>query len=166
MSPLAPVDLDRVRELPRYAAQTVPEDWLDEMGHMNVQFYVGLFSKAARGLFEEIGLERERVERERRGTFALRQFVEYRAEVLVGDRLSVHSRVLGRSAKRLHFIHFLVNDERDGLAATLESLSAHVDLDRRRSVPFPPEVAASIDRRLARDRALPWHAPTCGVISA
>ena len=88
----------------------------------------------------------------------------YLAEVREGQTVAVRTRLLGRSAKRIHFMHFLVNEAAANLAATLESLGTHADMRRRRSAPVPEDVAAKIDAILERHRRFAWQAPVCGVI--
>jgi len=154
----------QIAELPEYVRETIPADYEDEMGHMNVRWYVWLFSAGARALFTECGLDAAYRERTRHGTFARRQFLEYHREVLVGDTVRVHTRLLGRSEKRIWFKHFLVNETRDALAATLEATTVHVNLDERRSAPFPPEIASRIDAIVAAHQALTWDPEVCGII--
>src|SRR5437588_10173407 len=89
----------------------IPESYLDEMGHMNVMWYTHLFSEPTGGLFDLVGLTRAYFEANQAGSFALEAHVRYLAEVLAGKQVAVRSRLLGRSAKRLHFLHFLVMDE-------------------------------------------------------
>lgn len=158
------ITLDDIDTLPIYHRETVPPEYEDEMGHMNVRWYVWLFSQGARGLFADCGLDEEYRTRAHHGTFATRQYIEYRNEVLIGDTVRVHSRVLGRSAKRLWFKHFLINESREALAATMEATAVHVDLDRRRSAHFPREIESRIDRLLDAHRALEWDPRVCGLL--
>src|SRR5207253_5294310 len=116
----------------------IPADYLDEMGHMNVMWYTHLFSQAAWGFFQMVGLTREYLEANRAGTFALEQHFRYLKEVRLGQHVTLRSRVLGRSAKRWHTIHFMTIDELDVLAATAEVVSTYVDMTVRRSAAMPP----------------------------
>ena len=91
-------------DLPITYRATIPPDYLDEMGHMNVMWYTHLFGCATMGLFERIGLTREYFEANHAGSFALEHHVRYLAEVRVGQQVTLRSRALDRSAKRLHFM--------------------------------------------------------------
>ena len=150
--------------LPVTHRAVIPESYLDAMGHMNVMWYTRLFSLGAWGLFQTVGLTRAYFETNRAGSFALEQHFRYLKEVRVGQNVTIRSRVLGRSAKRWHLIHFMTIDELDALAATAEDVHTHVDLTVRRSSPMPPEVAAAIDRLLAEHTQLDWAAPVCGAM--
>lgn len=154
----------QLQTLPRFHRQTIPEDYLDVMGHMNVRWYMALFDAAAWPYFASFGMDRAYYESQHGGGFALQHFIRYLAEVRVGETVAVHTRTLGRSAKRIHFMHFMINETTDTLAATLEALGAHADVQARRTSPFPPPIAARIDALLAEQKQLPWEAPVCGVI--
>jgi acyl-CoA thioester hydrolase len=151
--------------LPVTHRAVIPETYLDEMGHMNVMWYTHLFSEAAWGLFQMVGLTPVYFEAHRAGSFALAQHFRYLKEVRLGQHLTLRSRVLGRTAKRWHTIHFMTIDELDLLAATAEAVSTHVDMTVRRSSPMPPAVADAIDRLLAEHSRLGWDAPVCGAMN-
>lgn len=150
--------------LPVLHRAVIPEIYLDEMGHMNVMWYTHLFSEGAWGLFQLVGMTREHFTANRTGTFALAQHFRYLKEVRRGQQVSLRSRILGRSAKRWHTIHFMTIDELDVLAATSETVSTYVDLTIRRSAEMPPVVTDAIDRLLAEHTRLGWDAPVCGAM--
>ena len=150
--------------LPVTHRAVVPEAYLDEMGHMNVMWYTHLFSEAAWGLFQLVGLTREHFTAHRTGSFALAQHFRYLKEVRAGQHVTLRSRVLGRSAKRWHTIHFMTIDEPDVLAATAEVVATYADLTVRRSAALPAAVADAIDRLLTEHAGLGWDAPVCGAM--
>lgn len=143
----------------------IPEAYLDEMGHMNVMWYTHLFSEAAWGLFQLVGLTREHFTTHRTGSFALAQHFRYLKEVRAGQHVTLRSRVLGRSAKRWHTMQFMTIDELDVLAATAEGVGTYVDMTVRRSTPMPPAITDAIDRLLAEHAKLDWEAPVCGTMT-
>jgi acyl-CoA thioester hydrolase len=150
--------------LPVTLEATIPESYLDDMGHMNVMWYIHLFSRAAGEFFQMFGLHEDYFTAHQAGTFALEMHVRYLAEVRVGQRVIIRSRAIGRSAKCFHFMHFMVHADSGVLAATEEVVGTHVNLRTRRTAPMPPEVAEALDRLLAEHRRLPWEAPICGVM--
>jgi acyl-CoA thioester hydrolase len=150
--------------LPIHHQAVIPESYLDEMGHMNVMWYTHLFSCAADALFQSLGLDQRYFEANQTGTFALEQHVRFRVEVRAGQHVTIYSRVLGRSAKRFHFMQFMFNDDAKVLSATVESVGTHVDLRIRRSSPMPTATAERFDRLIAEHARLPWPAPVCGVM--
>lgn len=152
------------KSLPATGHAVIPPSYLDEMGHMNVMWYTRLFSEATGGLFELVGMTREYFEANRAGSFALEEHVRYLLEVHAGHSVTVHSRLLNRTAKRMHFIHFLVRDDCEKLSATGEFVSAHVDMGMRRTSPFPENVVQQLDRLVEEHRQLDWAAPICGTM--
>ena len=164
--PRIEIDIDDVRMLPITSQATIPESYLDDMGHMNVMWYTHLFSQAMGGAFKMIGLQWDQVVEKQRGTFALESHIRYLAEVRVGHNITVHSRVVGRSECRFHFMHFMINEDRKNVAATFENVGTFVDLRIRRTAPIPDQISDSLDAAFVEHDALPWAAPVCGIMSA
>jgi acyl-CoA thioester hydrolase len=160
------IPLDQLQQLPLFHRTTIPTDYLDAMGHMNVRWYMALFDTASWKFFETFGMDDDYYRNQQGGGFALKHFIQYLAEVRVGETVAIRGRVLGRSVKRVHFILFMVNETTSTLAATLEALGSHADMRIRRTAPYPPDIAARIDAMLEAQRKLDWEAPTCGVITA
>lgn len=153
-------------QLPITYQKTIPKDYLDIMGHMNVMWYAHLFDKATLNLFSLIGMDEDYYTNSGFGVFALDQHIRYLAEVCASESVTIHSRALGISPKRLHFIHFLVKDETNVLAATSELIAAHADLGIRRTAPMPDKIYTAFDELIIQDNQLKWDAPTCGVMGA
>jgi acyl-CoA thioester hydrolase len=83
----------------------------------------------------------------------------------VGDRVTVHVRYLGRTAKRFHGLMFVVNVTRQSVACVFEFVATGAGLATRRTAEFPPHLANRLDDILAEHRRLPWAPPTCGSIA-
>jgi len=158
------VPVASIEELPVYHRETISDKYLDLMGHMNVRWYMTLFGQAAWNYYLALGLNEDYFRETQTGTFALKQFIQYYAEVRVDQTVSVRIRLIGRSDKRFHLMQFMVNETTAKLASTLEILSTFADLKLRRSAPIPPEIAQKLDARLESNRQLAWEAPLCGVI--
>lgn len=158
------VTVEQVRQLDKSYTRTIPEDFRDENGHMNVQYYVHLFEGGVWHLLQHIGMDEAFMREHNYGNFALEQHLRYFAEIHIGDEISVYVRVVGLSAKRQHLIGFLVNDTRDQLSATVEVIGMNIDMSQRRGAPFPPSAKAKFDALLADHSKLDWDAPLCGVM--
>lgn len=158
--------IEQVRQLRLKMSMTVPPDWEDRNGHVNVQFYLTMYERAEMTLLEDIGVTDDYLQAANLGMFDLENHLNYRAEILSGDQISCYNRILAANTKCFHGMFFVVNDSRDSLACTLEYVTAAVNLGLRRIVLFPPEIALGLKRRLARDQELGWPAPVCGAMSA
>ena len=158
------VPLASLETLPVYHRKTIPADYQDLMGHMNIRWYFDLFARTGRRLFKSHGLDEDYFRGGRFGVFALKHFIQYFAEVRVGQTVAVHARLIARSDKRFHFMLFMINETTIQLASTFEALITHADLKIRRAAPMPAEITQKFDTTLAELSTLDWEAPVCGAI--
>lgn len=165
MKPIS-TTLDEIRQLDRLYKTTIPQAFLDENRHVNVQYYVHLVERGLSELFRRVGLGERYAAADEIGNFALEQHIRYLAELLLHDQVGVYIRLVDLSPKRAYFIGFLVNDSREALAATVEVVMMNVDIGRRRGAPFPSAAKEQLDALLTAHRNLPWQAPVCGVMRA
>lgn len=165
MRPTFPT-VEQVQQLPCLLQATIPPEYEDLNGHMNIQHYLGLYDQAGMPFFASLGLDERYFKEQQRGIFDLEHHLFYLAEIHVGDTVAVYGRLLARSAKRLHGQWFIVNDTRQQLANTFEFISSHADLVARRTSPFPDELAGRLDELIAAHQQLTWPAPVCGMMSA
>jgi acyl-CoA thioester hydrolase len=155
---------DEVMCLPPVVTATVTADFIDANGHMNIRHYLELDASATTLLVESLGIDDAYRAERRMGVFTAEHHLFYLSELHEGDALSVHLRVIARSDKVVHLMAFLLDQTRRRLANTLELTLVHVNMDSRRPVPMPPELAEGFDRHIDSDRSIPWPAPTCGVM--
>ena len=155
----------QVRQLPVHLSMDVPADWKDRNGHVNVQYYLTLYELGGYEVLTEAGVDEAYLDAHHFGLFDLEHHLRYRSEILVGDRVSTHNRILHGNAKRFHGMYFIINDSRDELACTLEYMTAGVDLKSRRTAPLPHQLKLGIDRLIEIHRGLDWAAPLCGTMA-
>ena len=156
----------QIRQLPVNLQTTIPKEWEDRNGHVNVQFYQALYEMGGWMVLDQLGFDEDWFTVNGTSQFDLEHHLYYRAELRAGDAVSAYSRVLGRSEKRFHGMYFIVNDSRDVLAATLEYVAANVDMRTRRISGFPEEVAKGLDSLLEQHQRLAWPSPVCGTMHA
>ena len=156
--------LTQIRQLNAMYRRRIPADYMDENGHMNVQFYLHVMERGLTELYRRTGMGDYYASADVYGNFALEQHILYLAEVRLGDQVSVHPRLVALSPKRSQMFGFLVNDTRDELAATLETVAMNIDMTRRRGTPFPAEPMIMLRRMLERHQMLEWEAPVCGLL--
>src|SRR5207248_8521546 len=112
------ISLTEVRQLaPDCLTMIVPESWTDSNGHLNMRWYVAIFDDAGDELHARIGLEPGYHRQHQTGTFDLEHHTHFLREVMPGDRVAVYARMVGYSAKRVHYRMFLVNETRESVAA-------------------------------------------------
>ena len=155
----------QVRQLPLQLQMAVPADWEDRNGHVGVQHFQALFAMGAWRVLEPIGVDEDWFSSNRRSQFDLEHHLFYRSEIHAGDSVSTYNRVVGRSDRRFHGVYLVLNDSTDKLAATLEYITAGIDMGQRRMAAFPAELADGLDRLIADHRQLDWPPPLCGMMS-
>ena len=158
------VPLAKLEGLPCYHSETIPEDYLDAMGHMNIRWYMTLYDRTGWSFFNSLGLNDHYYRYAKAGVFALSHFIRYYSEIRAGQTVSIRTRLLGLSDKRFDFMHFMINDSSGQLASSLEGMGTHADLVLRKSTPMPERIAKTFAAKLAHDRELDWNAPLCGAI--
>lgn len=158
--------LDEIRQLERAYETTIPQAFLDENQHVNVQYYLHLVERGLGEVFRRAGLGERYAAADEIGNFALEQHIRYLAELLHEDAVSVYIRLVDLSPKRAYFMGFLVNDSREQLAATVEVVMMNVDIARRRGAPFPTAAKAKLEALLTAHHNLPWAPPVCGIMRA
>ena len=154
----------QIQQLTCFNRVTIDETHMDVMGHMNIRHYMTIYDEAAWRFFPTFGLDDEYYATTSGGAFALQQFIRYQAEVHMGDTVSVYSRLVGFSAKRIQVIYFMVNETHRKLASTMEVLVSHADLIKRRTSPFPKQISDQLAAMLSDHNKLDWDAPLCGII--
>ena len=117
-------------------------------------------------MFDLFGLSEQHYRDNRAGGFDLEHHIHYLNEVHIGDSVACYGRLLDRSAKRLHYMLFMVNETRGLLASTFECVNSYADLTTRRTAPYPPHIAAQIDAMLTTHQELTWIPPVCGSMSS
>jgi len=133
---------------------------------MNMRWYVAIFDDAGDELHLRIGLGPEALRPHGAGTFDLEHHTHFLNEVMPGDSVAVYVRMMGCSAKRYHYLMFLVNETRAKVSAIFECVNGLVDLGARKTVPYPPEIATQIQAAVAAHADLDWAAPVCGSMGA
>src|SRR5215218_7982325 len=135
---------------------TVLPTHIDYNGHMNVVHYRAAFDLSTDGLFAALGLGPDDYTARTGATLmVVEEHTRYHAELAEGERYRILARLVGHSAKKLHYLLAMENSGRGVLAATHEELALHVDLTARRSTPLPRAALAAIEAPGGR----PWPAP-------
>jgi len=137
------------------ARERVRTEWIDYNGHMNVGYYHVAFDNAAEPFFEFLGLTPEFRQRHGASTFALESHLNFLREVKAGDALRFEARLIDFDAKRIHFFQEMFHAGEGYVAASYESVSAHVSMATRRTAPMPPNLLERLAAVKAAHAVLP-----------
>ena len=126
----------------------------DQMGHMNVMWYVGKFDEATWNLFAEMGITTRFLKENRRGMAAVQQNITYKRELLAGDTVLIRSAFVEVREKLARFVHEMRHAVTDEVSAICVLTGVHTDSQTRKSCAFPPEILER-GRGLVRAYELP-----------
>ena len=129
--------------------------WIDYNGHLNMAYYNVLFDRAVDETYELIGVGSDYVAQRRQSIFTAETHVRYLRELHAGDPVRVTFQLLDYDSKRMHFFEQLFHAEEGWVSATSENMSLHVDMDARRTAPFPDAIAKALARMKATHGQLP-----------
>jgi acyl-CoA thioester hydrolase len=145
--------------MPAYAEQPVPIAFEDVNGHLNVRHYTGIASEGLDESLVELGIP-QNWPAQGHACFSAEHHLVYLAELRTGDRMSARVRLLGRSERAGHVLVYLLDESHQRLSYVMEEVFLHIDMETRRTAPWPDDVAAALDRRIAEHAALPWEPGT------
>ena len=124
----------------------------DQMGHMNVMWYVGKFDEATWQLFARLGLTAAYMREHSRGMAAVEQHIEYKRELMAGDTVVVRSDVIEVRDKVLRFSHEMSHSVSGEIAAATRLTAVHIDTVARKGTAFPPEFRVAAAAWIGEDK--------------
>lgn len=133
----------------------IEPEWIDYNGHLNMAYYNVLFDRGIDQLWAELGIGPDYMKERNASTFSAEAHVRYIREVHLGDPVQVSVYMLAADDKRIHTFEELRHASEGWLSATSEGMALHVDMNARKTAPFPPDVAARIRAVLQAHDAVP-----------
>ncbi len=149
--------------------EVVKPEWIDYSGHMNVGYFLLPFENAAVAFFRWLDLSREYRARTGHALFVAEAHLTFARELRAGDRLAFTTQLLGWGGKWVHCFFEMHNadpacgpkpyggrrPDNGYLAATCEKVYIHMNLEARRSAPFPDDAQVRLRRVHAAHAKLP-----------
>jgi acyl-CoA thioester hydrolase len=129
--------------------------WIDYNGHLNMAYYNVLFDRAVDEVFELLGCGLDYVKTRKHSCFTAEAHVRYLRELHAEAPVRVTFQLLDYDSKRMHFFEQLLHAAQGWLSATSENMSLHVDMEARRTAPFPDGVVAALAHMKAAHAHLP-----------
>ncbi len=134
----------------------IAADWIDYNGHLRDAYYGLIVSLGVDALMERIGLDEAYRTRAACTLYTLEMHIHYLREVKADATVSAEVRILGADRKRIHAAFDLMVEGFAEPAACAETMLLHVQQTPAvSSQPFPPEIAAAINRLQQSTSALP-----------
>jgi acyl-CoA thioester hydrolase len=129
--------------------------WIDYNGHLNMAYYNVLFDRAVDEFFELLGCGLAYVSECRHSCFTAEAHVRYLRELHADDQVRVTLQLIDFDAKRMHYFEHLFHATEGWVSATSENMSLHVDMQAKRTAPFPETIAVALARMKAIHSRLP-----------
>lgn len=119
------------QDLPITVARQIPPSWTDYNGHMNEAHYVELSAQASDQMLAWLGCDEGYIS-SGKSYFTLENHIRYLAELKEGESISIKTQIISAQGKLLRFFHSILKAD-GSLAATVETLLIHMDLEKRKS---------------------------------
>lgn len=137
------------------AVRRVPPEWIDYNGHMNVAYYTMAVDNSLDDIFDALGIGAELVRERRMGPMVIVSQMHYLDELLEGQEFRCDLQMLDADHKRIHYFVTMHHLAKGTIAATYEGLTVNVDLERRRTTPYPEDIRQRVEALRAAHAGLP-----------
>jgi acyl-CoA thioester hydrolase len=158
--------MEQALKLPLCSEMTIPEDYLDGNGHMNMMYYTLVGNIGSRKFWDALGL-RHQIKRSegKRSTFMLKQVLNYVHELREGEEVAIYAGLADYTPKLLHYFVYIISTTHNRLACWDERLEVSIDMSVRRSAPFDEDVMAQIERIKQAHLGTGWTPEFSGAIN-
>lgn len=147
---------EQLAALPAFAEQPVPMAFEDSNGFLNVRHYLGIGSEGLDESLYDVGIPFNWPLVSGFACLSAEHHVTYLHEVRTGDQMSVRVRLVGRAERAAHAVVYVLDDTNHRVACVFEEIFLCVRLEDRKTAPWPAEVAAGLDGRIAEHAAIDW----------
>ena len=127
------------------ANQTIKKEWTDYNNHMNMAYYVLVFDQIWEIMLTKFKMGENSAKTTNRSTMVVETHTTYNNEVKEGDEVEVILTFFDHDKKRLHFRLEMIEKKSKKLSSTIEMLSLHVDLNKRKVAEFDQQRTEIMD---------------------
>ena len=127
------------------ATRKIIEEWTDYNEHMNMAYYVLIFDQAWETMLNKFHMGGSNAQINKRSTMVVDTRTTYDNEVKENDEVDVYCTFFDHDKKRLHLKCEMYEKQSNKLAATIESLSLYIDLDKRKVTEFEQDKIQIMD---------------------
>ena len=123
----------------------IEPQWIDYNGHLNMAYYNVMMDRAIDEMWLQLGIGPAYMKERYGSTFTAECHVRYLREIHLGDPVQITVYLLGADEKRIHTFEELRHATEGWLSATSENMTIHIDMNARKTAPFPPDIRARIE---------------------
>ena len=132
---------------------TIKSEWTDYNKHLNMAYYVLVFDQAWEILLEKFNMGEISAKNSGMSTMVVETNTTYDSEVKEGEEVEVTLTYFDHDKKRLHYKLEMIEKKSKKLSSTIEMLSLHVDLNKRKVAEFDEERTKLMDNFINENKA-------------
>ncbi len=117
----------------------IKSEWTDYNKHLNMAYYVLVFDQAWEILLEKFNMGENSAKSSGMSTMVVETNTTYDSEIRAGDEVEVILTYFEHDKKRLQYKLEMIDKKSKKLSSTIEMLSLHVDLNKRKVAEFDEE---------------------------
>jgi acyl-CoA thioester hydrolase len=125
--------------------QIIKSEWTDYNNHLNMAYYVLIFDVAWEVMLKKFNMGEQSAKTNGMSTMVVETNTTYNNEVQEGDEVEILLTFFDHDKKRLHFRMEMIEKKTKKLSSTIEMLSLHVDLNKRKVAEFDQERTKLMD---------------------
>ena len=132
--------------------QIIKSEWTDYNNHLNMAYYVLIFDVAWEAMLKKFNMGEQSAKTNGMSTMVVETNTTYNNEVQEGDEVEILLTFFDHDKKRLHFRMEMIEKKTKKLASTIEMLSLHVDLNKRKVAEFDQERTRLMDEFISENK--------------
>ena len=119
--------------------QIIKSEWTDYNNHLNMAYYVLIFDVAWEVMLKKFNMGEQSAKTSGMSTMVVETNTTYDNEIKEGDQVEILLTFFDHDKKRLHFRMEMIEKKTKKISSTIEMLSLHVDLKKRKVAEFDQE---------------------------
>ena len=133
--------------------QIIKSEWTDYNNHLNMAYYVLIFDVAWEVILKKFNMGEQSAKTSGMSTMVVETNTTYDNEIKEGDEVEILLTYFDHDKKRLHFRLEMIEKKTKKLAATTESLSLYIDLEKRKVTEFEQDKLLIMDKFIKENKA-------------
>ena len=135
------------------ATRKIIKDWTDYNEHMNMAYYILIFDEAWETMLNKFEMGGAKAQVSKRSTMVVETRTTYNNEVKENEEVDIYCTFFDHDKKRLHLKCEMIEKKTKKLAATTESLSLYIDLEKRKVTEFEEDKLLIMDSFIKENKA-------------
>ena len=132
--------------------QIIKSEWTDYNNHLNMAYYVLIFDVAWEVMLKKFNMGEQSAKTSGMSTMVVETNTTYDNEIKEGDEVEILLTFFDHDKKRLHFRMEMIEKKTKKISSTIEMLSLHVDLNKRKVAEFDQERTKLMDDFISENK--------------